>query len=249
MANLRVAAEVAARAVHLKIFPRPADIAESREVLRVLQYYGEVETYRNLRYERSYPAPNSALAIFQDAAAARRLLKASPVRFSLEPIQQGHEITDKSNEDEVNDIGVGHEGVATTKHDAADGADLAQSASSNVVSSAEEAKSSLKSRQFKLIADLSTTNHLDHIVWTSPYQGSYKYTSGLIQDDLAKRVPLRALAEIELDRPSTPARLQRKAEERLRKRKTLRQLAEEQYKPPPWETTIPQDRVNNMEPE
>lgn len=36
-------------AVHVKIHPRPRNLAESREVLRILQRYGEVAVYRHLK--------------------------------------------------------------------------------------------------------------------------------------------------------------------------------------------------------
>ena len=36
-------------AVHIKIHPRPRNIAESREVLRVLQQYGEIAVYKHLK--------------------------------------------------------------------------------------------------------------------------------------------------------------------------------------------------------
>lgn len=41
--------QLAGRAVHIKIHPRPRNLNESREVLRVLQKYGEVVMFRNLR--------------------------------------------------------------------------------------------------------------------------------------------------------------------------------------------------------
>lgn len=37
------------QAVHVKIHPRPRNLAESREVLRVLQQYGEVVMYKHLK--------------------------------------------------------------------------------------------------------------------------------------------------------------------------------------------------------
>lgn len=40
---------VAGRAVHIKIHPRPRNITESREILRVLQSYGEVMMFKNLK--------------------------------------------------------------------------------------------------------------------------------------------------------------------------------------------------------
>lgn len=41
--------------VHVKIHPRPRNLAESREVLRVLQQYGEVVMYKHLKVILSNP--------------------------------------------------------------------------------------------------------------------------------------------------------------------------------------------------
>lgn len=50
MATIRAASNsVTTRAVHVKIAPRPRNIRESREVLRVLKSFGEVASFRNLR--------------------------------------------------------------------------------------------------------------------------------------------------------------------------------------------------------
>ena len=42
-------ARTAGLAVHVKIHPRPRNLSESREVLRVLQQYGEVAMYKHLK--------------------------------------------------------------------------------------------------------------------------------------------------------------------------------------------------------
>jgi len=47
----------AANAVHIKIFPRPSNIAESRELLRVLQTFGEVVHFRWLKVHHLPPKP------------------------------------------------------------------------------------------------------------------------------------------------------------------------------------------------
>ena len=52
MATARVATSglsVAGRAIHIKLFPRSRNIAESRQVLRVLERYGEVVMYKHLK--------------------------------------------------------------------------------------------------------------------------------------------------------------------------------------------------------
>ncbi|KAL1622493.1 hypothetical protein SLS54_005059 [Diplodia seriata] len=82
MASFRPAA---AKAVHLKVYPRPASLGESRELLSVLQQFGEVTMFKSLRFHYLQPAPNTCLAVYRDATSAASLLKASPLRFTLEP--------------------------------------------------------------------------------------------------------------------------------------------------------------------
>ncbi|KAL9118102.1 MAG: hypothetical protein Q9187_005356 [Circinaria calcarea] len=81
MATIRTASVVAGRAVHIKIHPRPRNLAESRQVLRVLERYGEVVMFKHLKYEPQAPAPNSALAIYRYTTGAEKAMKASPMRF------------------------------------------------------------------------------------------------------------------------------------------------------------------------
>lgn len=70
------------RAVHLRITPRPSNLGESREILRLISQFGEVEYFKNLRYD-TIPAPNTVLAIFREENAAQACLKRSPVRFRM----------------------------------------------------------------------------------------------------------------------------------------------------------------------
>ncbi|KAI4674082.1 uncharacterized protein J4E88_008549 [Alternaria novae-zelandiae] len=58
----------------------------SREIFRVLQRFGEISTFKYLRYEYQNPADNVALAIYRDEAAAQSALDASPLRFALEKL-------------------------------------------------------------------------------------------------------------------------------------------------------------------
>lgn len=50
-AAISSARAAAGRAVHIKIHPRPRNITESREILRVLQSYGEVTMFKNLKVQ------------------------------------------------------------------------------------------------------------------------------------------------------------------------------------------------------
>lgn len=71
-------------AVHIKIHPRPRNLAESRQILQVLQEYGRVVMYKHLKYEPEAPAHNSAIAIYQNPSSAKDLIDASPLTFELE---------------------------------------------------------------------------------------------------------------------------------------------------------------------
>ncbi|KAF2100882.1 hypothetical protein NA57DRAFT_54955 [Rhizodiscina lignyota] len=97
-ARAALAKSVVAKATHVRIYPPPADLGESREILKVLQRYGEVVTYKNLKlqdantrlatqYEFNNPSPNSSLAIFRDQESVDRLISESPLRFALEPVE------------------------------------------------------------------------------------------------------------------------------------------------------------------
>lgn len=47
--SIPVYADTIGRAVHIKMHPQPRTMAESTEVLRVLQQYGEVAMYKHLK--------------------------------------------------------------------------------------------------------------------------------------------------------------------------------------------------------
>ncbi len=46
-------ANTVGRAIHVKIHPQPRNLAESTEVLRVLQQYGEVVMYKHLKVSQN----------------------------------------------------------------------------------------------------------------------------------------------------------------------------------------------------
>ncbi|KAI8933929.1 hypothetical protein NX059_009622 [Plenodomus lindquistii] len=77
---------LAARSIHVRIVPRPANLSESREILRVLRRFGEVSMFKYMKYEYQNPLNNVALAIFRDATSAQAALDASPIRFALERV-------------------------------------------------------------------------------------------------------------------------------------------------------------------
>ncbi|KAK3705120.1 hypothetical protein LTR37_013487 [Vermiconidia calcicola] len=95
------------RAIHLRITPRPSNLGESREILRLLSAFGEIEHFKSLRYD-VLSAPNAALVIYKDEAAALECLKRSPVRFRMGRVSgRKEELEKKMDEGE----GVGRAGA------------------------------------------------------------------------------------------------------------------------------------------
>lgn len=81
-----LARSTANRAVHLRISPRPSDVSESREILRLISQFGEVEYFKSLKYD-TLSHPNASLVIFREEKAAEACLKRSPIRFRLGPAE------------------------------------------------------------------------------------------------------------------------------------------------------------------
>ncbi|KAK4555833.1 hypothetical protein LTR86_007053 [Recurvomyces mirabilis] len=80
----------ASRAVHLRFTPRPSSLGESREILRLISQFGEVEHFKNLKYD-ALSAPNTAIVIFREAEAASHCIKKSPIRFRMGPAEQSQD--------------------------------------------------------------------------------------------------------------------------------------------------------------
>lgn len=72
------------RAVHLRLHPRVETLAESREILRLMQKFGRVEMFRNFKYD-ALPVANTMIAIYETDEGARKLLEESPLRFVMTP--------------------------------------------------------------------------------------------------------------------------------------------------------------------
>ncbi|RDW71505.1 hypothetical protein BP6252_08068 [Coleophoma cylindrospora] len=74
---------LAARTVHIKMFPTARTFAERREVLRVIEKFGPVEMFQSLQYDDANKLPNAFITIFQTEGAARSLRESSPIRYRL----------------------------------------------------------------------------------------------------------------------------------------------------------------------
>jgi hypothetical protein len=55
----KAAGSIASKALAINIFPTPANLAESREILRVLQSYGEVTTYKAFKVSSLNASPHT----------------------------------------------------------------------------------------------------------------------------------------------------------------------------------------------
>ncbi|OQE38983.1 hypothetical protein PENCOP_c007G05313 [Penicillium coprophilum] len=72
--------------VHITGYPMPKNLAESKLLLGALQKFGDVLTYRNLKYDTTNTSPNPnrpIVAIFDTADAADRAIAASPITIPL----------------------------------------------------------------------------------------------------------------------------------------------------------------------
>lgn len=210
------------RAVHLRLVPRPEGMAESRTILQMLQSYGAVEMFKNLKYD-ALPAPNTMLAIFQSEHAARELLRASPLRF-------------KMSSDSVEDS---PEGSRKDSHEAnqnlagdmsSDRMALAASAARQTSAPSAPAfrQTASPTREYQLQINVATMHHRDNIN-VNPYNGPFAVDKkSAIQEDLAKRVPLLGLSDTNLKKLEKPWRVLLWEREREKKNyKTLRQMMNE----------------------
>ncbi|CZT11120.1 uncharacterized protein RAG0_15372 [Rhynchosporium agropyri] len=77
------ARSLTARTVHLKVHPIPRTFAEQREVLRVIERFGEVSVFKSLKYEPRRPVPNAFLAVFNTVSSAEEIINVSPLRYNL----------------------------------------------------------------------------------------------------------------------------------------------------------------------
>ncbi|KAG9232296.1 hypothetical protein BJ875DRAFT_89870 [Amylocarpus encephaloides] len=74
---------LAKRTVHIKIHPIPQTFAERREILRVLEQFGEVSMFRSLKYSPRTPIPDAFLTLFSSPSAANTALNSTPLRYRL----------------------------------------------------------------------------------------------------------------------------------------------------------------------
>ncbi|KAJ5526677.1 hypothetical protein N7513_010836 [Penicillium frequentans] len=78
---------LASTSVHIQMVPSPRRIGETRQILAALQKFGEVTTFRNLKYDISNKSTNKhrpIVAIFESPDAAQRAIASSPLTVTLD---------------------------------------------------------------------------------------------------------------------------------------------------------------------
>ncbi|KAE8131282.1 hypothetical protein BDV38DRAFT_288848 [Aspergillus pseudotamarii] len=82
-----MAARLASQSIHITTTPMPRSLTESKQILSALQKFGEVVTFRNLKYDTTNTSPNPAsrsiIAIFESPSSASQAIAASPLTIPL----------------------------------------------------------------------------------------------------------------------------------------------------------------------
>ncbi|GKZ78944.1 hypothetical protein AnigIFM56816_002810 [Aspergillus niger] len=89
--------------IHIKTHPAPRSLSESKLILSALQKFGEVVTFRNLKYDPTNTSPKSAhntIAIFESASAASSAIAASPISIPIQNQTQTQTQTQTQSQDE-----------------------------------------------------------------------------------------------------------------------------------------------------
>jgi hypothetical protein len=208
------------RSVHLRIVPRPANLSESREIYRVLQRFGELSMFKNLRYEYHNPADNIVLAIFRDENAAQKALDASPIRFALEKVidQPGESYAsapelDDDNEDSSSSLmpktptknGIDEILRPSTLSTRTERPALATSSPKSTTQPPmpfdppaplpNAPKPRTRTKWFQVAIDRSRVVHQDYVE-RQPFWKQFDPTKSMAQEDLAKQVPHIGLSDV-----------------------------------------------------
>lgn len=156
-----------------------------------------------LQYDPVLPVHDTMLAIYQSPEAASKLLKASPLHFTIEPLPVQGNFTSAAS------FGIS-EAMAPSSPSQPDSAPIIP-----------------KTREFHLKVDKSFADHQAFIERQSYYWGFSRDQRSFSEEDLAKSVPLEGLATISATPHQLPNRIVKKGLKEIASRKTLRQLWEE----------------------
>lgn len=204
---------VVGRAMHLHISPRPSNLGESREIMRLLSQFGEVEYYKNLKYEE-LSQPRSATIIFKDEEAANECLKRSPIRFRMGratgPPAKEEESVETQNHASASEIdneapiprgpigtpfGLGMQTRSmSTSHHQLPKPPRSSQRMYMPFESPPEPQLAPDSRIFEIVVNRSSRNYRDRVN-IAHYHGPFAIDTKMIgQGDLAKKVPTPGLS-------------------------------------------------------
>ncbi|KAI9703030.1 MAG: hypothetical protein M1820_006021 [Bogoriella megaspora] len=254
------ASQIASKAVHIKIWPQPADFQESREILRILQRFGEVTMFKTKKYDHIKPAPNVILAMYQDSQSAASLIKASPLKFTLEP--QGPSDYESTPEQVPEHTESEDQGMQSSTYTtgSTDESNASASTSDEIVeeSLTNASKPTPSSpgprdptqtpppttaypfrpwprpspppKRFHLSANPSLMNHATMITRQDRHGPFYPYTNTIGSNDLKYRVPVKGMRDVHVKRFERTAKSIRKLREDVLGQKTWRTVWEEGLK-------------------
>lgn len=233
------------RAVHLRIFPRPSNLGESRELLRLISQFGEVEYFKSLKYDH-LSAPNAALVIYKDEDAAQHSLRRSPIRFRMGKAMAGEstsqpldskipEVAPTSSQPAENPFSAPNPAPVADASNALDAMDRELAATPQP--SQQPLPTLTDSRLYQIQVHPARVHFRDQIN-AGHYHGSFPIdTKSVAQGDLAKSVPLNGLSCVDWRAGDKPWRILRKEQfqehESWNKRKSLRELYEHNSKTTP----------------
>ncbi|KAJ5719124.1 hypothetical protein N7493_007579 [Penicillium malachiteum] len=95
---------IASKQVHIQMIPTAKKLQESRQILAALQKFGEVTTFRNLKYDLANKNTNqhrAIVAIFESADAAQRAIASSPLIITLDQDTKTTEVTHTSTKSSI----------------------------------------------------------------------------------------------------------------------------------------------------
>lgn len=245
--------------MHLHISPRPSNLGESREIMRLLSQFGEVEYYKNLKYEE-LSQPRSATIIFKDEEAANECLKRSPIRFRMgratgpppkgEPSDETQNGTFGSEESSLPrgpigtpfGLGMQTRSMSTSHHQLPKPPPSTQRMYMPFESppeSSPEPQPAPDSRIFEIVVNRSSRNYRDRIN-IAHYHGPFAIDTKMVgQGDLAKKVPIPGLSCVDWKAVEKPWHVIRTEKERdrsgLKARRRLGLLWEENRNKVPGE--------------
>lgn len=224
------------RAVHLRIIPRPSNLGESREILRLISQFGEVEYFKNLKYDH-LSAPNAALVIYKDEDAAQHCLRKSPIRFRMGKAVAGESASQPVEEHSPETASTTNDRPLDNPFSATDAATVSNAPNTDVspapapMAVPRQPPTLTDSHLYQIQIHPARVHFRDQIN-AGHYHGPFPIdTKSVAQGDLAKSVPLPGLSCVDWRAGDKPWRIVRQEQfrehESWNKRKSLRELYNE----------------------